>query len=274
MNFRFDMESLRAALLSRFAVKVYLTLGALVLTLVLFDAVIMPVYTKGGSVVSVPDVTRKTYEEAEKILNAAGLQAQHGFDRFDDRLPKNTVLSQNPAPELKVKAGRRVYLSINTGERPTATLPDLRGRSLADARVTLDRLKLKAGEIEYSIVSSEEQEGIVQSQSPPKGTRLKEGASVSLTVGKTGADVGGERQSAVPDVTGKTLTEAQRAIAAAGFTTGAVAKQYSRDLIPNTVIEQLPKAGELAPLGKPVDITVSTATKEDEKPNPADTGND
>ncbi|MDW8466491.1 MAG: hypothetical protein RML35_10050 [Chloroherpetonaceae bacterium] len=37
--------------------------------------------------------------------------------------------------------------------------------------------------------------------------------------------------------------------------------------MPNTVISQSPKASELAPLGKPVDLLVTTNDKEKEKEN-------
>jgi len=44
--------------------------------------------------------------------------------------------------------------------------------------------------------------------------------------------------------------------------------RYSTSLVPNTVIAQSPKQGELAPLGKPVDLVVSTNDKEKEKEQP------
>jgi serine/threonine-protein kinase len=78
----------------------------------------------------------------------------------------------------------------------------------------------------------------------------------------------GKLQGVLPDVLQKTLSEAEAMIVTAGFTIGRVQYRYSTSLVPNTVIAQSPKQGELAPLGKPVDLVVSTNDKEKEKEQP------
>ncbi|MBC8044367.1 MAG: PASTA domain-containing protein [Rhizobacter sp.] len=257
-------DRLKLALTSPFAIKLAITLGVLVIIVILLDAVVLPSYTHSGAIVDVPPVTGKSFEEATGILESSGLTAMKGFEQFDEKTAAGTVLSQNPPANRKVKAGRHVYLAVNSGERPMSPLPDLKGRSFEDAKLALERLKFKVGAVEYAVTADGDRDGAVVMQSPPKGTLLKLGSLVSLTVGRSSAQsLAG--QSAVPDVTGKTFAEAQRLLIEAGFTLGKTKMQYTEKLIPKTVIDQLPKAGELAPLGKPVDLSVATANRADEQ---------
>jgi len=257
-------ERLRKAIVSPFAVKLYITVVSAIAVIVVFDKVIMPLIVRGGEVVKVPNVVGQTFEEAEKILAERNLKAIKGYERYDAQRPIGTILYQNPTPNSEVKAGRHVYLSINTAKKPNAPMPDLKGRTLVDVKLTLERLGLELENVEYSVVSNREEEGIVVAQSVPAGAILKAGTKVSITIGKLPED-GGIQQSDVPEVIGKTLGEAERILLQAGFTTREVQYKYSSALIPNTVISQSPKAGEMAPLGSGIRLVVSTLDKEKEK---------
>jgi serine/threonine-protein kinase len=249
---------------SPFAIKLYITIASAIVLVILFDKVIMPLVVRGGEVVRVPNVVGKTFEEAEKILAERNLIAMKGYERYDTKRPMGSVLYQNPTPNSEVKAGRHVYLSINTAKKPNAPMPDLKGRSLGDVKLTLERLGLELENIEYAVVYKREEEGVVVAQSVPVGAVLKAGTKISITVGKLPED-GGIKQSDVPEVIGKTLGEAERILLQTGFTAGEIQYKYSTALIPNTVISQSPKAGDMAPLGAGIRLVVSTLDKEKEK---------
>ncbi|MFQ3607828.1 MAG: PASTA domain-containing protein [Chloroherpetonaceae bacterium] len=249
---------------SPFSIKLYITAVSAVVLVVLFDKMIMPLVVKGGEVVKVPSVIGKSFEEAEKILAEKKLTAMKGYERYDTKRPMGSVLYQNPTPNAEVKAGRHVYLSINTSKKPNAPMPDLKGRTLGDVKLTLERLGLELETVEYSVVYKREEEGVVVAQSVPVGAVLKAGTKVSITVGKLPED-GGIKQADVPEVVGKTLGEAERILLQAGFTAGEIQYKYSTALIPNTVISQSPKAGDMAQLGAGIRLVVSTLDKEKEK---------
>jgi beta-lactam-binding protein with PASTA domain len=136
-------ERLIKSITSPFAIKLYLTIVSAIVFVILFDKVIMPLVVKGGEVVRVPNVIGKTFEEAERILAEKNLTAMKGYERYDTKRPMGTVLYQNPTPNSEVKAGRHVYLSINTAKKPNAPMPDLKGRTLGDVKLTLERLGLE-----------------------------------------------------------------------------------------------------------------------------------
>jgi len=215
----------------------------------------------------VPDVSGKSFEDAEQQLKELGLVAKRGYEIYDPKKKLGTVLSQNPLPQSKVKQGRSVYLSVNTARRENVPLPDFKGRTITDAKLTLERLNLRLGKVEEVNVTKKEEDGVILSQSIAPGTNVGVETVVSFKIGRLPLQ-DGKLQGVLPDVLQKTLSEAEAMIVTAGFTIGRVQYRYSTSLVPNTVIAQSPKQGELVPLGKPVDLVVSTNDKEKEKEQP------
>lgn len=261
------LEKTFSALRSPFAIKLYLLFATFMVLFLLLDKVVMPLYVRGGKVVVVPDVSGKSFEEAEQQLRELGLVAKRGYEIYDPKKKLGTVLSQNPLPQSKVKQGRSVYLSINTAQRESVPLPDFKGRTITDAKLTLERLNLRLGKVEEVTTTKKEEDGVILSQSIAPGTNVGVETVVSFKVGRLPLQ-DGKLQGVLPDVLQKTLSEAEAMIVTAGFTIGRVQYRYSTSLVPNTVIAQSPKQGELAPLGKPVDLVVSTNDKEKEKEQP------
>ncbi|MDW8466490.1 MAG: PASTA domain-containing protein [Chloroherpetonaceae bacterium] len=215
------VEKTLSAFRSPFAIKLSILLASLVAAIVLLDKVIMPLYVKGGEIVSVPNVAGKSFEEAERILREAGLVAKQGYELYDPKKKLGTVLSQNPLPNSKVKAGRSVYLSINTARRENIPMPDFKGRTLTDAKLTLERLNLRLGRVETVPVTKKEEDGVILSQSIAPGTSVSGESVISFKVGQLPAE-NGVQHSVVPDVVQKTLSEAEAMIVTAGFTIGTI----------------------------------------------------
>lgn len=227
-------------------------IGATLLALFfLFDDVIMPLYTQQGSTTRVPDVTGMPQAEATKILEQAGLEPKESETKPDRTYPVGTISFQNPPSGAIVKFGRGVYLTISGGDI-MVEVPTLRGRSLRDATFALEGAGLKLGGVTYH-PSDQIFMNTVISQSAEPGSKLKTGSSIAVVVsqGKSG-----EKRS-VPNIVMKSLAEAERILLQSGFAIGAVTEQPSYDLLPNTVMDQYPKAGELAPFGQRVDVFVS-----------------
>ncbi|WP_069465270.1 Stk1 family PASTA domain-containing Ser/Thr kinase [Actinacidiphila rubida] len=93
--------------------------------------------------------------------------------------------------------------------------------------------------------------GNVISTDPAPGRRVRSNATVTLTVSK------GPQVVRVPDVTGKSLDDARRALTSAGLTPGTVTRVFSSD-VPNGQVVSTDPAGaaDRAP-DSPVALTVS-----------------
>jgi beta-lactam-binding protein with PASTA domain len=220
----------------------------------IFNNIVMPRYVQRGKTTMVPNVVGKALDEAITMLSEAGLPGRKADVRNDKQYPEGTVVVQNPPAGAEVKFGRGVYLTVSGGEALVA-VPSLRGRSLRDATFALERFALVMGSATYQI-SEEYPQGTIIDQDTPENSKVPTGKVINVTVsqGKS-AD-----QMPVPDVTKKTFSEAERILIQSGVRT----YQINADLLPNTVLEQSPKAGESTPAGQAIDLVVA---QKGEKPN-------
>lgn len=245
-------RSLLNSVLSRWK-KLLLVAGAGLVFFLLFNYVLMPTYVNHGSRLTVPNVEGMSVEGARQVLEGASLVAVEAGVRPEPGQPVGTIVDQNPPPGAVVKEGRRVYLTLSGGE-VLVNVPGLRGKSLRDAKFSLERQGLKVGGITYASSDTYPQNTIIE-QALPEDRRVPRGTTVGLTVSQGRAT----SETTVPMVEGKTLAEAQRLLEGAGLVLGTVSRQVSADLLPNTVIDQVPAAGTSLQLGQPVDLLVVQA---------------
>jgi len=226
------------------------SLGVLAGLFILFNYVVLPLYVNHGSRMTVPSVVGLPLERARAVLDSAALQPVEADTRPDPQRPAGTVIAQNPAESAVVKEGRRVYLTISGGE-VQVYVPLLRGRSLREARFTLERHGLRLGDL--SMVSAEGfPENTIVDQSVTADTKVVKGTRVALSV----SSGRGSSETTVPQVTGKTMNEAEKILMQAGLRIGQVTYQPSFDLVPNTIVDQFPRVGEPARQGDVVDLFV------------------
>ena len=237
--------------LTRYLTKFAILVGACVVLFFIVDDVIMPRYVQQGKTTKVPNVLGLPIEQALEVLADSGLVGNKADERQDRQYPLGSVAAQTPMPGSEVKFGRGVYLTVSGGE-PKAMVPALKGRSVRDATFTLERSALKIGSIRYE-VSAEFPANTVIDQDIPESTMVSVGNSISVIVSQGPL----REQVPVPDVVRKTLTEGERTLLQAGLKIGNVVYQANHDLLPNTIIEQFPRSGEMVPAGQAVDMVVT-----------------
>lgn len=256
------MPSRTLRLYRRFRTPFWVVAGLFVLFL-LMNYVILPLYVNHGSRLSVPRVVGLTLDDAKRTLTQVSLLPVEAETKPDPDHPAGVVISQNPAADRVVKEGRHVYLTVSGGE-VVVVVPLLRGRSLRDARFSLERVGLKLGDVGRAM-SDLFPENTVIDQSIMAETRVSKGSSVAITI-STGKDSG---ETTVPPLVGKTIGEAEKLLHGAGLRIGNVTYQPSFELVPNTVVDQFPRAGEPAKQGQAVDlfvIKVGRPTEEIQEP--------
>ena len=69
-------------------------------------------YTHHGEAISIPDVRRRTFDDAERILNSLGFNVVVVDTGYVKTLPADAVLELSPEVGQKVKTGRTIYLTI------------------------------------------------------------------------------------------------------------------------------------------------------------------
>jgi eukaryotic-like serine/threonine-protein kinase len=225
--------------------------GALLLFLLL-DFVILPWYVSSPEV-KVPNVVGMKEDNAVEALKNAYLSPVVADTTYDEKHPVGTVILQNPKPGDVVKEGRRTYIFISGGE-PIVNVPLLKGRSLRDARFSLERIGLKLGSVEE--VNSPNPKDVIFDQQYAPGTPLKKGESVnvSISLGEIGSG-----EIVVPDLIGKSLAEAERLLQDLSLSIGKVNYQSSFSLLPNTILDQYPSKGSKIAEGGTIDLFVTKA---------------
>ena len=128
-------------------------------------------------------------------------------------------------------------------------VPDLTGRTAAQARTTLERRTLTVGATTQAW-DDDVAKGRIVSTTPAPGTEVKRDAKVALVVSK------GPEPVAVPTVTGQGAEAATSAIEEAGLEVTRADDAYSTSVPKGSVISQSPSSGTLLP-GETVTITVS-----------------
>lgn len=189
----------------------WMGLGALFAVLlvlyVLVNALIMPTYTRHDATVRVPAVTEQPYEEAQRVLTNLGLEVEQIAQRFNPEIPRDVVVEQSPVQDALVKPGRRVYLTVNTGEIPKVKMPRVEELSVREAEAQIKALGLVVNDTRPDSIPSPYANTVTR-QNPAPGEWIQKGESVTLWY-STGL---GDRYVRIPDVTGQTTDEAKQTL--------------------------------------------------------------
>jgi len=169
-----------------------------------FDGIIMPSYTRHDASVRVPDVEQQPFETAKATMKEKGLDVRQEVGRYNPNVDRDVVVDQTPLPDATVKPGRRVYLTVNAGDIPMVKIPDLKGRSVREARNRISAIGLEVDTVRADSIPSPYANTITR-QSPAPGDSIERGASVELWYSTGLADT----TVAVPDVVGASVSNAQ-----------------------------------------------------------------
>lgn len=135
-----------------------------------------PEYVQGG----VPDVVGKTARDAEVALTNARLKYTERT-QYDDTTPQGTVIGTSPPAGDSIRVGDTVQVVVSDGPKPAPfDMPDLEGRTLAQAQALLDQLGLTVASTQTAQTSWPE--NVVAGQTPAPGTPVQGGDQVTLVV--------------------------------------------------------------------------------------------
>ena len=158
--------------------------GVAVLAVILVSVLIWVVNIQPGGDVApagkaVPDLINVAYDRAEAALDDLGLVAKR-VDEPNGDITEGNVTRTDPAAGTVMAAGQVVTVFVSTGmER--SEVPDLNGKSEADARAAIEAAGLKVGAVNSANNASLEA-GVVISASPAAGSIVAKGSTVSLVV--------------------------------------------------------------------------------------------
>ena len=199
----------------------------------------------GPPPVPVPtDLGGKTIEQASAALTAAGFKLGVVTDAYDESVPKGSVLSVADGVAAEMPKGSAIGLIASAGPKPR-TVPELVGRTIAEATAQLDALGIKVNRTdEFSDTIAE---NVVISTAPAAGQSVNRGSAVGVVVSK------GKKPVTIPaSIVGKSVAEASAILTNAGLTVSGVTGNPTR-----TVTGSTPAVGTQVKAGSAVALVTS-----------------
>lgn len=200
-----------------------------------------------SSLVTVPDVTGKSKEEAIESLNKVSL----GYSivtQSSSTVEEGYVISQGTTAGSKVSANTRIVLTVSKGtESETVSITNVKGMTEEKATETLKNLGFEV-EVEYAYSSTVEAGNVISYS--PTGSAEK-GSTVTIKVSR------GEEEKTITmaDLTGLTEASAISWLTNNGLSYSVTYSTTSGEY--GTVIAQNYKSGTTVTTGTTITITVS-----------------
>jgi len=169
-------------------------------------------YNPAKQLQTVPPIQGLSVENATQLLAPLGLQLVILEVRNDPLVPLNQIITQDPLANEQVRSGSPISVVVSGGTGGN-NIPNIEGQVSSAAEQLL-----KSSPYNFVVTIAAEPSATVEKgrairTDPAIGTPLPAGSAISLFVSS------GSLTVVVPDVTGKTESEAQTAVNAAGLIT-------------------------------------------------------
>ena len=192
------------------------------------------VVSSGEELIRVNDVMGKTSDEAKKQLEAQGFTV-NVMENYNISIPAGMVINQTPEAGSTQKKGTTITIFVSKGPEPTPTPVPV---------------------IETTTQSTQE----TAKETEPKATATPIPTPTSTPVPtQTPTPTPTPAPVAIPNVVGKTQSEAETSLTSAGFVVD-IKEEYSKTVDRGVVISQNPSSGTAVP-GSSVTIVVSLGTE-------------
>ena len=198
--------------------------------------------------VPTPDVVGRSVAEAREALAGAGLTLEVASEEFSETVPRDLVISSDPAPGDGAREGGAVAVIVSKGPERYA-VPDVSGQSPQQASAAISAAGLVPGATEQAFDNAAPSGSVVRTE-PEAGAQVKKGTSVAIIVSK------GPKPIELPDLVGRKIAKAEATLADLGLT-AAITSTFSEEVPKNEVIAQTPSPGTVVNSGSAVALTVS-----------------
>lgn len=206
-----------------------------------------------GNTVMTPDLRGLSVDEARAGLRGK-LELEVARQTYDPRIPKGTIISQDPPPDIRVRTGKTLFLRVSRGA-DLQEVPELVGTDLRKASIALRNAGLQVGAL--CMVRDPRADssggGAVVNQSPPPGARLGRGGRVDLLI----ASASQEKNRFLPRVEGLPKERAWTVLKGAEVKRIHLLEEERDDVPPGEVVLQDPPGGTFYEEGTLLKLTVA-----------------
>ncbi|MEV8516688.1 PASTA domain-containing protein [Dactylosporangium sp. NPDC051484] len=200
-----------------------------------------------GRYTEAPDLRTKPKDQAAQLATAAGFKVKFADPKFDKKIPRDQVLSQDPAPGGRILDGGMITLTLSLGPE-VYKVPDIAGKEWDLAQVDLQAMKLVGNRAER--FDDAVPVGYVVDTEPPIGTEVKQGQTITVHVSK------GPNPVKVPKLVGKQLDQAKQDLAKVKIKLGKV-EEVDSDKPKGEIVAQSIGDGNSVADGMEMDLQIS-----------------
>ncbi|MCK8058057.1 MULTISPECIES: Stk1 family PASTA domain-containing Ser/Thr kinase [unclassified Fusibacter] len=208
------------------------------------------------------NIVGQNYTEVSTLFAENGLYLEQVDTVYSDTVDANSIVSQSPQAGTMVKEGQKIQVILSLG-RKIEKMPNLKNKTLEEAKVTLSNLQVDLVEVqeEYNELPA----GLILRQTPESGSEIAKGDGVVLVV-----SLGSESKTVyMPDIKGRTQEDAIRLLKEIGLNYGAIETVYSDEFEVDLVVEQSIAQGQEVKEGTYVNLTISLGPETPEITEPS-----
>jgi serine/threonine-protein kinase len=233
---------------------VFLCIAGGALGIFIIDKMVMPrIVHNDRQVVSVPGLSDLEWEKARQQLFDVGLRLQISSRQYDEKIMRDRILSQQPAPGEKVRKGRMVIVVVSKGSE-IGQVPDVRKLTERKAVLELRKQGFIVGKKKRDFSDSLEKDMVIQ-VSPAPGSSVSKEMPVDLVI----SDGVMPTHADVPNLIGERLLDAKKKIEESGLTLGKIDYKNNSTLSPGTVVSQSVPPGSFVALKSAINVVVSVS---------------
>ena len=231
---------------------VLLPLMLLFIVVLIGDLIVMPIVTRHGSELELPDIVNQRLTDAQIILTNLDLSFAIASEEYSPGKESGTILGQYPIGGTKVKPGRIIKLVVSLGQK-AVLIPDVSGKSVRQARLDLEAAGLRFGDVAWAF-SDTIPERVVVFSYPAAGAEIPLGSPVNLMVNRGRAST----FTYMPNLTGLPMDEAIKKLEDKSLRLGVTTYRTDENFLPETVLEQSEPIGAELDVGTEIDLVVSS----------------
>ncbi len=206
-----------------------------------------------GREIEVPEIRGSLIKDAKDLLAANDLKISIIAEQNSNDVAKDHIISQNPLPSAKVKAGRTIEVIISTGEE-MFKIPGVVGLTRTDGEALIKNEGFKVGKVNYQF-DDRFAENTITSQSPEANEVKSRDTKVDIRVSTGKAP----NKVKVPKLIGLTQEAAEKALTDSKLTLGVVEKKQNTTVSPDRVFYQSIDADVLVDEQTAVGISINSS---------------
>ena len=231
----------------------------MLLCLSLLSALITMKLVSKADLVKVPSIIGKDTVNALEQLNKIGLRLRITDQEFNDAIPENHIIAQEPDPKSLIRRDRAVKVVLSKGSEKV-DVPNVMDEPWLRAQTIIQEAGLKIGHLARTHHEKIKKNKVI-AQNPPANSLMPRGHGIDLLLSEGRRPMG----LYAPNLLGLTIDSAIKNLRRLGLPPGEITYKYNSTIPPNTVMSQIPKFGFRVFSNEKIDLEVSRAERLDQE---------